>query len=140
MGSVQCEHCTGHCCKYLGLPLETPVTSRDFDDLRWYLMHAGVTIYVEDGDWYVQFATRCRNLLPDNRCAVYRRRPHICREYQAGECDYLGGGYEYDELFTHVEQLEAYAKKALDTHKPRRRKRASRNGRTRLLSAHRRAG
>ena len=140
MGSVHCEHCTGHCCKYLALPLDTPETSRDFDDMRWYLMHEGVTIFVEDGEWYVQFASRCRHLLPDNLCGVYQRRPQICREYKAGECDYIGGGYGYDQLFTQVDQLEAYAKEALDKGKPRRHKRTSRNGRTKPLSAHRRAG
>ena len=140
MGSVHCEHCTGHCCKYVGLPLETPETARDFDDMRWYLMHEGVTIFVEDGEWYVQFASRCRNLLPDTLCAVYETRPAICRGYKAGECDYIGGAYEYDELFTQVDQLEAYAKQALQARRLRRRKRTSRNGRTKAVSAHRRAG
>ena len=30
MGSILCEHCTGHCCKYVALPLDRPKTRRDF--------------------------------------------------------------------------------------------------------------
>jgi len=138
MGSLHCEHCTGQCCKYLALPLDKPRTARDFDDMRWYLMHEGVTIFVEDGDWYIQYATRCRNLTPANLCGIHQTRPKICRQYQAGECDYAGGSYQYDHLFTQVDQIEAYAREALK--KKRRRERASRNGRRKRPSAQRRAG
>ncbi|MHC4235075.1 MAG: YkgJ family cysteine cluster protein [Planctomycetota bacterium] len=136
MGSVHCEHCTGHCCKYLALPLDKPRTPRDFDDMRWYLMHQGVTIFVEEGDWFIQFATTCKNLTPANLCGVYETRPKICREYKAGECDYAGGSYQYDHLFTHVDQIEAYAREAL--RKKRQRQRASRNGRAKRPTAGRR--
>jgi len=133
MGSSHCEHCTGHCCTYLAVPLDEPETPRDFDDMRWYLMHEGVTIFVEDGDWYVQFATRCKNLGPANLCRVYETRPKICREYKSGECDYSGGTYQYDHLFTHVDQIEAYARQVLRD--KRRRRRASRNGRRKRTAA-----
>ena len=141
MGSIHCEHCTGHCCNYLALPLDEPTTMRDFDDLRWYVMHQGVTIFVEDGDWYIQFATTCNNLGLDKRCTIYETRPKICREYQAGECDYAGGDYGYDQLFTHVDQIERFAKKKLGSKwrlprqpaQPRRR----RNGRQKREPARR---
>jgi len=113
MGSVHCEHCTGHCCKYVALPLDEPQTARDFDDIRWYLMHEGVTVFVEDGDWYIQFTTSCRNLTSANLCGIYETRPRICREYKAGDCDYAGGSYDYDHLFTQVSQIEAYARQVL---------------------------
>lgn len=138
MGSIHCEHCTGHCCKYLALPLEEPKTARDFDDMRWYLMHEGVTIFVEDGEWFIQFATTCRNLAPTNLCGIYETRPQICREYQAGECDYVGGAYGYDELFTQVDQIEEYGKKALAA----KRKRGGGAGKkkSRAVGVKRRAG
>ncbi len=122
MGSVHCEHCTGHCCKYLALPLEKPKTARDFDDMRWYLLHEGITIFVEEGEWFIQVATRCEQLLPNNLCSGYETRPQICREYKAGECDYSGGSYEYDHLFTHVDQIEAFAKEALKKRRQRKKK------------------
>jgi Fe-S-cluster containining protein len=109
MGNVLCEHCTAVCCRYIALPIDKPRTRRDFDDLRWYLMHENISIFVEQGDWYIQFYTRCRNLQADNRCGIYPTRPEICREYQAGDCDYCGGDYGYEHWFTDAAQIEAYA-------------------------------
>ncbi len=109
MESILCEHCTAVCCKYLALPIETPTTQGDFDDIHWYLMHENVTVFVEDGDWYIQFATRCRSLQADLRCGVYETRPRICRQYKAGECDYESGTHDYENLFTRPEHIEAYA-------------------------------
>ncbi len=108
MISILCEHCTAACCRYIALPLDRPRTARDYDDIRWYLMHQGISVFVEDGDWYVQFQTRCKNLLADNRCGIYDSRPEICREYEPGECDYSGGTYEYEHLFTHPQQIDEY--------------------------------
>jgi Fe-S-cluster containining protein len=110
MGCTLCEHCTAECCHYLALPLDEPETRRDFDDIRWYLMHEGVIVFVEDGDWYIQVRTRCRNLRSDFKCGVYETRPTICREYKAEDCDYVGGDYKYDHVFTEPEQIVAYAK------------------------------
>jgi len=108
MGSILCEHCTAACCRYLALPLDRPRTARDYDDIRWYLMHEGISVFVEEGDWYIQFQTRCRNLLPDNRCGVYDTRPEICMEYEPGECDYIDGQYGYEAFFTRPEHVEEY--------------------------------
>jgi len=108
MGSVLCEHCTAACCRYLAIPLDKPTTKRDYDDIRWYLMHEKLLVFVEDGDWYIQFHTKCKNLGADNRCTVYDTRPEICREYQAKDCDYTPGSYSYDHLFTHASQIEKY--------------------------------
>ncbi len=110
MGNILCEHCTGECCNYIALPIDEPETKRDFDDMRWYLMHGGITVFVEDGDWYIQFRSVCRHLQADYRCGVYETRPQICREYKARDCDYSGGDYEYDHLFTEPEQIVAHAK------------------------------
>ncbi len=109
MGSVLCEHCTAVCCRYIALPIEEPTDRRDYDDIRWYVMHEGISVFVEDGDWYIQFATPCQNLRPDNMCGIYESRPAICREYQAGDCDYAGGEYKYEVLLTTPEQVEQYA-------------------------------
>ncbi len=110
MGCTLCEHCTAACCSYLAIPIEKPETKRDFDDIRWYLMHEGMTIFVEEGDWYFQVRTRCKNLRDDFRCGIYETRPAICREYKAQDCDYVGGDYKYDHLFTEPEQIVAFAR------------------------------
>lgn len=108
MGSILCEHCTAACCRYIALPLDKPRTARDYDDIRWYLMHQGILVFVEEGDWYVQFQARCKNLQMDNRCGIYDHRPALCREYEPGDCDYDGGSCGYEHLFTHPEQIEEY--------------------------------
>jgi Fe-S-cluster containining protein len=109
MGSLLCEQCTGVCCRYIALPIEEPTERRDYDDIRWYVMHEGISVFVEDGDWYIQIAARCKNLQPDNRCGIYEERPAICREYEAGDCDYAGGDYHYEMQFFTSEQIEEYA-------------------------------
>ena len=108
MGSVLCEHCTAACCHYLALPIDKPRTRRDYDDIRWYLMHHGITVFVEDGDWFVQYQTKCKSLGGDNLCQSYETRPEICEEYEPIGCDYSGDDYTYDELFTHHKQIEEY--------------------------------
>ncbi len=126
MGSVLCEHCTGHCCRYLALPIDKPTGKRDFDDMRWYLAHENVLIFVEDGDWYIQFTTPCRHLGVDNRCAIYDERPAICREYSTSGCEYQSGEYDYDHLFTEPEQLAVFAKEFLRRKRARARRRRER--------------
>jgi len=47
----QCDKCTGLCCRYFALPIETPEEKADYDDIRWYLCHKDINVFVEDGDW-----------------------------------------------------------------------------------------
>jgi len=118
MGSCACDHCTAACCRYVAIPLDKPKSAKDYDDMRWYLMHDGVIVFVEEGDWYIQFQTRCKNLGLNSMCQVYETRPMICREYEAGECDYTGGDYGYDHLFTHPVQVEEHYNQKTGKHLP----------------------
>jgi len=122
MGSILCEHCTGQCCRYVALPLDKPATKRDFDDMRWYLLHEKVLIFVEDGDWYIQFTADCRHLQADNRCGIYATRPQICRAYSTKECEYHAGEYEYEHLFTEPAQLEVFAREYMKQRRARARR------------------
>ncbi len=81
MPGILCEHCTAACCRYIALPFDTPETPADFEDVRWFLIHEHVSVFVEDGDWYVAFDTACRHLQPDHRCGIYPTRPKVCRSY-----------------------------------------------------------
>lgn len=111
----QCDLCTGLCCRYFALPIDTPEDRDDYDDIRWYLCHEDVTVFVEDGDWYVNVKNKCKNLLPkDNRCKIYDSRPKICRGYSHDECDFVEGDYEYDLNFTDDKQMEEYIKVKFD--------------------------
>ena len=138
MGSILCEHCVAACCRYLAIPIDTPSSARDYDDMRWYLMHEGVSIFVEEGDWFFQVQTVCKNLGEDNLCGVYETRPEICSEYKAEGCDYASGEYGYDQLYTHPKQIEAYYEKktgkklkSMDRHKATKRNGQARKPRKR---------
>jgi Fe-S-cluster containining protein len=122
-----CSKCNGFCCRYFAVPLDTPETRADFDDLRWYLAHQDVMIYVNDGEWFVQVMNVCRHL-KKNRCAIYQNRPKICRQYQAGPCDFGKLPYEYDLVFKTDAEMAAYVAIRLDNE--RSHKRRARRGRS----------
>ncbi|MFO0839514.1 MAG: YkgJ family cysteine cluster protein [Phycisphaerae bacterium] len=137
MPGILCEHCTGLCCRYIALPLDPPETARDFDDIRWYLLHEGIAVFVEDGDWYLAVYATCRHLQADNRCGIYATRPRICREYTTDNCDYHSGDYNWEHHFACPQHLDEY----LIAHPPRVRRKKRRSGRmTRSSRARTRLG
>lgn len=110
MPGMLCEHCTGLCCRYVALPIETPETRQDFDDIRWYLVHEGMSVFIEDGDWFLNIQSTCRHLQADQHCRIYHTRPRICREYSTENCDYHSGDYGWEQHFTCPEHLDEYSK------------------------------
>lgn len=108
MSDNLCEHCTAACCHYVALPIETPEDPSDFDDIRWYLIHQNVTVFVEDEEWFISFHTPCRHLQSDFRCGIYATRPQICRRYTTENCDYHSGDYGWELHFTSPEHLDVY--------------------------------
>jgi Fe-S-cluster containining protein len=107
----QCDRCTGLCCKYFAFPIETPEDKDDYDDIRWYLCHKDVTVFVEDGDWYINIKNKCRHLSEkDHLCRIYDKRPKICRGYRHSDCDFVEGQYHYELHFTNDKQMEEYIK------------------------------
>ena len=113
MSECLCDRCTALCCRYFALPIDSPDTPSDFDDIRWYLAHENVHVFIEDDEWFISMQTRCQHLQDDNRCDIYEDRPHICREYSTDNCDFYVGSYEFEQYFTTPEQLEEYAQQAL---------------------------
>lgn len=111
----QCEKCTGLCCRYFALPIETPETRQDYDDIRWYLCHKDITVFVEKGDWYLNVKNRCRHLSEkDFRCRIYGQRPRICRQYRHADCDFIEGEYDYELHFINDQQMQEYIKIKFD--------------------------
>ena len=112
--SLTCKECGAKCCRYFCFEIDEPDTYEEFEDIRWFLMHEGVTVHMdEDDDWYISIDNRCKMLGPDNRCKIYDDRPIICRRYDMSECDHSGGDYEYQVEFHTPEDVEAYARKTL---------------------------
>ncbi|MEM0926387.1 MAG: YkgJ family cysteine cluster protein, partial [Planctomycetota bacterium] len=52
-GESLCDHCTAKCCRYFALPIDAPSTRKDYDYIRWYLLHDRATVFVEDESWYL---------------------------------------------------------------------------------------
>jgi len=131
----RCDKCTGLCCRYFALPIETPESKQDYDDIRWYLCHNDITVFVEDGDWYLNVKNKCRHVTEKgNRCRIYDKRPKICRDYKTSNCDFTEGEYDYELHFTNDKEMEEYIKIKFDnniTEKQKDRKR----GKTRRLKA-----
>ena len=107
-----CEYCTAKCCQYIALPIDTPKTWKDYDDLRWYLAHGDVSIFVDEGSWYIMMHKKCNHLLPDNRCGIYDDRPEICRGYNTDNCEY-DDEYTYEKIFETDWQMWEYAEAVL---------------------------
>lgn len=107
-----CDRCTGKCCRYLALPIETPVTWKDFDDIRWFLAHKDISVFVEEGDWYIMIFRDCRHLEPDYRCGIYPDRMQICREHSTDDCEFDEDA-TYDKLFENDLQIWEYAEALL---------------------------
>ena len=106
-----CDECPGLCCRYFALPIDTPEDKQDNDDIRWYLCHKDISIFVEDGDWYLNVKNRCKHLVSNGRqCRIYPKRPKICRGYRTRDCDYTEGEYDFELHFTDDKQMEEYIK------------------------------
>lgn len=120
-GEHLCSYCTAKCCRYFALPIDTPTSWDDFDNMRWYIMHGRTSIFIDGGTWYLLVYGDCKNLLPDNRCGVYDTRPAICRSYSTDNCEYEVGGC-YDKFFEAPEQLWEYAEAILPPRKVKREK------------------
>jgi Fe-S-cluster containining protein len=111
-GECLCDHCTGKCCRYFSLPIDTPTEWDDFDAIRWYLAHGQTVIYVDKGTWHLLVLTTCQYLLPDNRCGIYLNRPKICREYTTDDCEY-DEDWVFEKVFETPEQIWEYAEATL---------------------------
>ncbi|MBN1344782.1 MAG: YkgJ family cysteine cluster protein [Phycisphaerae bacterium] len=109
----QCLRCGSKCCDYFALPIDEPEDRKDFDDIRWYLLHEGVSVFVEDGNWYIQIDNRCKALTTEGLCEIYEDRPRICRKYKDDVCEFAVPDGEYELLLQTTEECMAYAEKVL---------------------------
>lgn|GEM_PF-799000 len=107
-GEVLCQYCTARCCSYFALPMETPTERNDFENIRWFMLHGRVSVFVDSGTWFLCVFNKCDHLQPDNMCGIYETRPQICRDYSTDSCEYDNDGI-YDQLFETPDQIKEYA-------------------------------
>ena len=113
-----CSYCPGKCCCYFALPIETPSNWKDFEYIRWYLLHDRAAVFIEDECWYLLVHNRCKHLREDNLCSKYETRPRICRGYTTKKCEYEDD-WVYDHYWETAEQVEEYAEAVLGPRKGR---------------------
>jgi Fe-S-cluster containining protein len=107
-----CEHCTAKCCHYFALPIDEPTERRDFDFIRWYLLHDRASVFVDDGVWYLLVHTTCKHLRSDYMCGIYETRPLICRAYKTDNCEFESD-WCYEQYFETPEQIHEYTEAML---------------------------
>ena len=115
-GEVLCSYCAAKCCRYFALPIDTPTAWKDFEYIRWYLLHEKATVFIEEDSWYLLVHTVCKHLGTDNLCTCYETRPKICRDYTTAKCEYEDL-WVYDHYFETPEQVEEYAEAVLGPRK-----------------------
>ncbi|MDA3899191.1 MAG: YkgJ family cysteine cluster protein [Spirochaetes bacterium] len=109
--SPPCENCNAHCCRHLAVEIDKPTTKKEYDYIRWYLLHKDVSVFIDHhNDWFIKFNTDCEKIAEDNRCGYYEERPKICRDYPSADelCEFEGDEEYYTELFDTEEQFIDY--------------------------------
>ena len=110
----KCRDCDAKCCKYVVLDIDAPVELDDFENIKWYVAHENVEVFVDsEGVWNVKFITRCKYLNDLNRCDIYEKRPDVCREFSVKGCS---GDLENDNVlvFRTIEEVENYIKNVFE--------------------------
>ncbi len=137
-----CHLCTARCCKYFAVEIDAPTDAEDYEHIRWFLMHEGIAVWMDEGDWYLEVRTVCRHLQPDNSCGIYETRPQICRDYgvKDGEpCEFFTDELEYDLYFDSDEKFDVWSRAEQEKKEERRRKRARLKARRQRQQAQARA-
>jgi hypothetical protein len=100
-----CYGCAA-CCHYVAVEIDPPTVPKDYDQVRWYLTHRDVCVYIDwEGDWYVEFKTLCEDLTEAATCASYRERPELCSDFSAEECEKTTQEPAHRVLFTSLSEF-----------------------------------
>ena len=111
-----CDECGGACCRYVAVELDKPTKKTDYDNIRWYLLHQNVNVFIDhNGKWFIEFRTPCEKQREDSRCGIYSRRPKICRDHgnSEGECEFYDNPYR-NYFATERQFLNYLEKKGID--------------------------
>ena len=107
----ECRACGAKCCKYLAIEIDEPETAHDFQNIRWYLCHRDVWVFIDhDDSWFIQFNTPCEFLQKDMTCRIYESRPLICRAHDPADCEAIDELECQKFMLKSVEDLDMYLK------------------------------
>ena len=79
--------CGARCCRYITVEVPAPRGRNDWDEVRWWLAHAGMMVSKDEDGWMLHVAARCRHLADDNACEIYEHRMIACAQYDAANCE-----------------------------------------------------
>ncbi len=105
---ADCERCGAKCCRYFALEIDTPRTLEDFDEIRWYLAHKKVVVFVDKRKWFLQVFSDCSFLTRRGECAIYEDRPLICRDHPADDCEGISNEFGHRHVFRSVAEIDGY--------------------------------
>lgn len=105
---MPCRKCESKCCRYFALQIDTPRTKQDFENIRWFLAHKDIEVYVEKRKWYLEIKNKCRYLTKNNLCGIYEKRPLICREHAPSSCESAGGELDHQFSFSDLDEFDRY--------------------------------
>jgi len=111
LGAVDCRSCGARCCHYVTCRLDEPQCSEEHDNVRWYLLHHDVSVFVDlAGEWFVQFDTACEDVSEEGLCQRYSTRPSLCKEHGEDDtiCEYHAETDPYRHFFRSVREFEDY--------------------------------
>jgi len=124
-----CQQCS-RCCTYFCVEVDEPEDRRDYDDLAWMIAHENTSIHVSDDGWQLVVHNRCRYLRDGGGCAIYEKRPAICREHVPGDCEHDQKHiHDYDDVehvFRTMDELWAYREEEIRRNRSEGAKRAAR--------------
>ena len=105
-----CKDCD-FCCRHIALEIDTPETSEEFDQIKWFLTHKDIWIFIDhDDSWNLQANNKCEKLI-QGKCSIYEKRPQICRSYDTENCEKYGQGESSKILWKTIEEFEDWIEK-----------------------------
>ena len=118
----KCVACSARCCRYITLEIDKPRKKVDVDEIRWFLAHENIEVFIDDGQWHLQVYNRCKHLTRNNRCRIYDHRFDVCCDYETRTCEHGDG--EFDAVsFRTTEEFDRYRAKKKAKKKRKRKSR-----------------
>jgi uncharacterized protein len=106
---ITCDKCNGLCCRRIAIRIEPPTSKSDFEDVKWYLYHENLSVYIDnEDDWLVLVPNKCKHLDSKGMCKIYDKRPPVCRNSKVSDCE--KNIEETKIMFKTPEDLEKYRK------------------------------
>ena len=116
-----CDGCD-LCCRHIAVEIDKPETKKEYDQIKWFLLHKDIWIFIDNDDsWNLQANNPCVKLTPldtpsdedqtgqaDGICSYYKERPQICRDYSSDNCEKHGDGDSFKVLWKSLEEFEEW--------------------------------